>query len=670
MFAATKCGYGAASTPVVTDPYFNLVSALVHADGTNGAQNNTFIDSSPNNFTVTRLGNTAQGSFSPYGNSWSVYFNGTTDYMTFPNASGFAFGTGAFTIEFWFNGRAGQSDRFILSGRSAIGTLHITTGGASGTTIGALRYVGSTTITSGATLICDGTWHHCAIVRGASSNVTLYVDGVARGTGTDTTNYTTTSGTWFVASNNVAPPANLVSAFISNMRIVSGTAVYTGTFTPPTAPLTAIAGTAFLSFQSNRFIDNSSLNATLTRVGTPVIPRLGPFSSTAYSTTNIGGSAYFDGTGDYLTVPDNDAFEVSGDFTVEAWFYCTAIPSTFGDIITKGATGIYQPYYIFINSSGNLLFYSSSNGTSWNVANGVSFGSVSVNTWYHVAVSRVGTAMRLFLNGVLANTITNGSALFNNTRAVAVGARSDGTETFTGYITDARIINGEGIYTATFTPPTTPLTSVPSTALLINCTAAAIFDNAMANDFETVSTAQITTAQKVFGTGSMAFNGSTAYIVSRFTPPLNTQYTIEFWFYMNALAERVLVFFGTFGSDSNRLQITVRSDGRIDLYEDLTGTGLYSAMSATGTITTNTWYYCAGTYDGSTVRLFINGTLVASAAYTGATRYSATNCFLGYGRATSTNRYLNGYIDEFRVTRGLARYTSNFTTPTSPFPDQ
>ena len=67
----------AGNNPV--DPQFNYVTMLLHGDGTNGAQNNTFLDSSTNNFTITRNGNTTQGSFSPYGSNWSNYFGGGTN---------------------------------------------------------------------------------------------------------------------------------------------------------------------------------------------------------------------------------------------------------------------------------------------------------------------------------------------------------------------------------------------------------------------------------------------------------------------------------------------------------------------------------------------------------------------------------------------------------------
>ena len=73
MFAASKTG---AVTAAPSDPQFDYVTLLLNGDGTNGAQNNTFLDSSTNAFTITRNGNTTQGSFSPYGSLWSNYLNG------------------------------------------------------------------------------------------------------------------------------------------------------------------------------------------------------------------------------------------------------------------------------------------------------------------------------------------------------------------------------------------------------------------------------------------------------------------------------------------------------------------------------------------------------------------------------------------------------------------
>ena len=85
------------------DPDFNLVTQLYQFDGTNGAQNNTFLDSSSNSFSVTRSGSATQGTFSPFSSEegkWSVSFDGTDDYIDVSSGAT-QLGAGDFTVEFW-----------------------------------------------------------------------------------------------------------------------------------------------------------------------------------------------------------------------------------------------------------------------------------------------------------------------------------------------------------------------------------------------------------------------------------------------------------------------------------------------------------------------------------------------------------------------------------------
>lgn len=123
------------------------------------------------------------------------------------------------------------------------------------------------------------TWHHIAVVR-VGSTVTAYLDGVATGSTTSCTGiFLNSLSTVHIGKNTWR--SGYLDAYISNMRYVVGTAVYTGNFTPPTAVLTAISGTEFLLLANdvNAPLTDSSANAiTVTSYNNPtVIQGNGPF---------------------------------------------------------------------------------------------------------------------------------------------------------------------------------------------------------------------------------------------------------------------------------------------------------------------------------------------------------------------------------------------------------
>jgi len=223
------------------DDYFEYVTMLLPGNGTNGAQNNTFLDSSTNNFTITRNGNTTQGTFTPYGANWSNYFDGVGDRLEVADAAAMELGSGNWTIELWVNttnstpysalftrddgGTTAGSYVILLNTASANGIVTFWSADING--------FSAAVLSSGSVNCRDGAWHHIAVVRN-SNTLTMYIDGVS----TSTASY---SG----AFGNTAQPLKIGSetgygrdytGYISNVRLVVGTAVYTSNFTPSTSP--------------------------------------------------------------------------------------------------------------------------------------------------------------------------------------------------------------------------------------------------------------------------------------------------------------------------------------------------------------------------------------------------------------------------------------------------
>ena len=324
------------------DPYFENVTLLLPGDGTNGAQNNTFLDSSTNAFTITRNGNTTQGTFTPFSKPdgrWANYFDGSTDYLSVANNAAFNFGSGAFTIEFWYYPTTISGTQCLITnyGSSTTGFVVQMGGSTAGSGKIDAGFSGDgadITSTSGLTA---NTWNHIAISgTPGATGIKLFVNGTQTGsTYTGATSLDTSSS---LLIGTVAS-TNYLSGYLSNVRLVKGTAVYTAAFTPPTAPLTAITNTSLLTCQSNRFIDNSTNAFAITRNGDVSVQTFSPFPTlTAYASGTNGGSGYFDGTGDYLSLASNSAFTVgTGDLTIEAWIYCTSLSQPYQGIMSGRA---------------------------------------------------------------------------------------------------------------------------------------------------------------------------------------------------------------------------------------------------------------------------------------------------------------------------------------------
>jgi hypothetical protein len=176
--------------------------------------------------------------------------------------------------------------------------------------------------------------------------------------------------------------------------------------------------------------------------------------------------------------------------------------------------------------------------------------------------------------------------------------------------------------------------------------------------------AQISTAQSKFGGSSIAFDGTGDYITAAPNPEFSfgtAAFTIEMWIRANAFSD-VNVWFDTRlgGASSLGIVIFTNSSGQIVVYS-----GATAFITSTG-VSTNQWYHIAVARESNTLRLFIDG--INSGSATIANNFSDQNFFSGKTNEAASN-FVNGYIDDLRITKGVARYTANFTPPTAPFPD-
>ena len=436
------------------DTSFKNTTMLLHGDGATTPFN---ADASTNNFNVTINGDAKSNNFNPYlGTGYYSNYFASGAYIRAGTSANLALGSGAWTCESWvfptsFTTTAGPLWDFRNVG-GYVSTAPLITFNSSGT----VQYQNTLTSTNAVSL---NTWSHIAVVRNGTT-VTIYINGVANGTVTDSTTMTNTY--CCIGAVNDAPSSYYLTSYVSNARLVVGTAVYTSAFTPTTSPLTAISGTQFLSCQSNRFIDNSTNAFTLSLNGSPQVSPAIPF--TLPSSVATYGSGYFDGTGDYLTAPSNSAFAMgTGDFTIECWVNTPLVGSSDDVFIELRASGATSTGFVFnVHQTGvgyQLNFYTDG---------GSNLGStvLNYNVWNHCAVTRSGTTVRLFSNGVVSATFTKANN-FSDTPVPRIGSSPlYSPSSVIGYISNLRVVKGTAVYTSAFTPSTTPLTAITNTSLL------------------------------------------------------------------------------------------------------------------------------------------------------------------------------------------------------------
>ena len=693
LFAASGGGVADATT----DPYFNSTTLLLSGDGTNGAQNNTFVDSSANNATITRAGTPTQGSFSPFSQTgWSGYFNGSSHLE--PNATlnttiGGLAGS-LWTMESWVYVSSISSGNGYRTG--IFGTYQAVAAqrwwlgytSSNGTDITAMfttaDSAGNEVQTGGTTTFALNSWVHLAVTINAStassSTITLYVNGVGQSfTGKNLSSFTT---------NYTAPPiggnysqyVNNHNGYISNLRLVKGVAVYTGNFTPPTAPLTAtqagngstiqpITGTAtsLLTLQDNRFKDNALTPNTITvGSGTPSVQAFSPFAPTAaYSLpAAAAGSAYFNGTSNYLTPTSSSTFAFgTGAFTIEFWIN----PNSFSDyqyiIDTRGAGADASGFAMYSPATGLLVVAIGNAGTI------SASTALTVNRWQHIAVSSTGTSVTLYLNGTSIGTGTYSTNIIDTTMRIGTIGSVNGYF-YNGYVSNFRVVKGTAVYTAAFTPPSAPLTAITNTSLLTLQDSTFKDNSSYTNTITASSPAPViqsfTPFTQVWGGN---FDGSGYYM----TVPTNAvfnfgagAYTVEMWIYPTIFpsvsAQLNMFQMGTHVGGGNFLEFGLYNDaGSVKLTYQLYNISYKIVVQTQVLPSTNKWYHIAMIFTGSTAYTSLDGILSTGVAYSGSDAPTGQTVYIGAYNASVP--YFTGYMSNLRVVKGVAVYTGAFTPP-------
>ena len=627
---------------------------LATADGT--SDNNNITDASTNNHTITVNGDAHAGTFSPYrSGGYSTYFDGSSDNLSLTANSGFNLDSN-FTIECWFNPssitldsqnpsilKIGTTQLYLNVSNNYVGFYHST----------------NDVVKSSNSSITENQWYHVSVTR-SGSVLTLFLDGVSVDTRNDSTG-TYGASTGAVDIGTYSGTGGDFHGYISDLRIVKGTAI-TPPSGGPTERLQAVTNTSLLTCHLPYIADGSTNSHSITVNGNVSTKPFSPYDYIEYSATDHGGSVYHGGTAGYTDYIEGNYTAIgTNDFTLQFWVY----PKTSSDI--------YAGYFSSKKSTTITGFTVAKDTIDFgtNTSSGAAFGNPNIReeAWSHVAVVRSGDNSTAYVNGKSIGTISGtGSYNIASDRFWTMqryGYNQGGGWPGKGYISDLKISQSVD-YTADFTPPTSPLSS-SGADIHIKGTDASIVDKAQGSNLNLVgNTTGSTTQVKFADTKSMYFDGTGDYLSTLSSDLLRMgtgNFTVECWVNKSLANHRGIwqISSTVGGLQSTNYGQTLALGFQVGVWQIYAGGGSAGINGPSFSLSTNTWYHTAVVRNSGTTKLYIDGTEEISISDS----HDYTGTYMVIGGYYSTSYLHHGYIQDLRVTKGLARYTANFTPPTA-----
>ncbi len=375
-----------------------------------------------------------------------------------------------------------------------------------------------------------------------------------------------------------------------------------------------------------------------------------------------GASGLFDGTDDDCTTPSSADWVFGADaFTVDFWVRFNSVAAN------QGLWSVHKNNLEFIEAmwvqSSSTFYFDAYYASGLYV--GASFAwSPSINTWYHIACIRSGTNLLVFIDGVLKTTSAIGAVSFEDYGApFVIGLWQNGGVYLNGWLDEFRVSKGVARWTTTFTPPTVAYTPDQYTVLLLHMDGA---------DASTTFTDSGNFSR--FGGACGLFDGTDDYctLVDSDDWYFGTgDFTVDFHVRFNSLTNAA-VFVGQYVDGTNYWYMqkgTNAAGNKLSMVFVSGGTSMGSyIMTSNWSASTSTWYHIAFTKTAGIGYVFIDG---VSQTLTESTAFSSNDVgnlaiVLAIG-GQNGGSYLNGWLDEFRVSKGIARWTAAFTPPTAQY---
>ena len=617
-------------------------------------------DYAPRRFTNT--GSLSLSAEAPAGMGSSLYCDGT-NYLDFGDSDDFHMAAGDYTFECWVKRTRTNTYEYPFGQVNSSGTE--TTMLAFG-----FRPDGTVAWFDGAYQpfgfkVLDTNWHHVAFVR-SKGTLRCFLDGVI-----DPASYTVTTSANNATAFRVGRAGDLSSwpfqGYLAGLRITKA-ARYTGAFTP--GETLVEDDPDYGSVVLHMPFDGSHGSTTFSDLKGHTVTRNAAPAAISTAQSRFGGASLSLGSSSYLMAAASADWVMPGDFTAEAWIYPTAAAD--GIVLARYNSSIGNAglYLIQRNSGGTVRFYLASGAT---VNDFTSTITANLNQWSHLALVRRGNTLLGFINGVLAGSTTvTVTMTTTGNQPLYIGAYfgSSGNllSPFTGYIDDVRVTKGVARYTGNFVPgkaPVVPAVYDPDYAAVVLHLP---FDGTVADiTGKTVTvngSVTASTAEKVFGSSSGSFGGSNAdYLSVPWSSDFDFgsgDYTVECWVRTSDTIGEIVSAFNS-GATSYGWLFAIGfpsgAAGRLTAYHNNGSTS--QTFTGTGTINNGQWHHVAVVRSRSTLRFFIDGVLDSTHTVTVNIQGSGQPILIGRDNNPSPNRAYAGFMDDLRLTKGVARYTGN-----------
>ena len=385
-------------------------------------------------------------------------------------------------------------------------------------------------------------------------------------------------------------------------------------------------------------------------------------------TVYSGTAMSFDGTNDYINIGNVHNFS-TGNFSISCRVEQTA--DSRGTVIAKGTYNGVGDWLIYDASTSDgtsekLFFRSDDNDGDDSVD--LTSGSIAGSGWHHLVVTRSGTTLKGYDNGVLIDTATFESNYdFTNTHDLNIGARADGSQRFwSGSISNVQIWN-----TVLTLAQIQEMYKQPELILPTGITSSSLRGHWLLNEGSGVTAydSHIPSGEKKFGETSIVFDGTGDYLELADNNDFDFQgtedFTMEAWVYMSSKI-----------SGENPILLKSQGDANVNYYLFIAGdenklklswyngSSWTEVASSAGTWNTDTWYHIAAVRNGSDISIYRDGVSLATNS-SNPSLPEADGSTLQIGMPYDQTGTWNGYIDDIRITKGLAVYTGAFTAPTA-----